>query len=866
MDDFTSSFPQEIKNAQTIQDVLRRRAQITPEAHAVSFLTYPDGQEHIETLSYAQLDQQAGAIAQALLTYASPGDRVLLAHDPGLSFITSFFGCLYAGMIAVPLAPPRARDQVRIHAIAQDAGARLMLMHSDQAERWNPVEAPMLTCLPSESLALGEGYMFHAQSDAGNTLAFLQYTSGTTGTQKGVMVRQTELLTNLNQIRNACELDASSIALNWLPLYHDMGLIGTLLTPIFTGFPTLLLSPFTFVQHPEYWLRSISQHRATICGGPGFAYQHCLDLVPHDKRGSFDFSHWRIAFCGSEMIHAQALESFATAFAASGFSAHSFYPCYGMAEATLFITGCRPGQGALIENFDGEALEQGLVNVVTQVNGRLVRRLVGCGYPFPDTTICIVNAQGEPSPDGEIGEVWASGPGLAAGYWQKAQITENIFAAVLEKSPGKRFLRTGDLGFFYKGQLFISGRLKDLIIIDGRNIVPQDLEWVAKAASPEVIQAAAFSILNDEREHVVMLVEVERRRDSDFAAISKIIRRAVAQSLAVPLHAVALVRSGQLKRTTSGKLARSACRRHYVGSHLSMLHHWRADTVAPPGHMASLPATPWLLRPRIHAAPALRLYCFGYGGGGASAFLPWRAYLDKRIEICPLQLPGRENRIKEPPIRRLSEIYSLFEDLAAQTNVPFAFCGYSMGGRIAFALAQHLRSKNLPGPECLFLSAIREPSLMPEEPAYRFSDEDLLNYATLFGEIPAYIKQRPDMLKMVLNLFRADMELSETIDFANARPLDCPIHVFGGLDDPAVKIEHLLHWRKHARGTFTAHLLAGPHMFLEQQRTEFLQLIAGLLAPLLKGNYDTAATCGTVFLSGDSDRSSPSSHDEQVRP
>lgn len=835
MDSFTSSFPQEIKDIETIQGVIHRRARLTPDANALAFLTFPEGQEHVETLSYAQLDRRAGAIADVLLSQATPGDRILLAHDPGLSFIECFFGCLYAGMIAVPLAPPRSRDLTRFNNIARDADAKLLLMHPEQAERWKTYGDSSLYCLSSDSLQEAQGYVFNAQKDSGDTLAFLQYTSGTTGHPKGVMVRQKELLINLNQIRHACALDASSIALNWLPLYHDMGLIGTLLTPLFTGFPTFLMSPLTFVQHPVYWLRAISRHRATICGGPSFAYQHCLEQIPDVINECLDLSSWRIAYCGAEMIQPKALENFAAAFALSGFHPTQFYPCYGMAEATLFITGSQPDSGALIADFDANALEQGYAKPANEADVIPIRRLVGCGYPFPDTDIRIVDKSGKQRNEKEVGEIWASGPGLAIGYWKKEEATHEIFAATLPDAANKRFLRTGDLGFFYKGQLFLSGRSKDLIIIDGRNVVPQDLEWVAQEAHPDVIQAAAFSVHKEGREEVVMLVEIERRPGRDFAPISTTIRRAVSQSLGVPLSAMALVRAGLLARTTSGKLARNQCRNDYLGQGLNMLHHWQAGHTVSEKHLKSLPPTSWLLRPEPHPAPALRLYCFGYGGGGASTFLSWRTYLDKRIEVCPVQLPSRENRSKEQPIRRLDSLYPVFENLAARDDgVNFAFCGYSMGGRIAFALAQHLAAKGLPGPQCLMLSAIREPSLMPKSPAYLFNDAELLAYATQFSEIPPQIKARPAALQSMLNLFRADMELSETIKFDETSPLTCPIRVFGGIDDQTVKVEHLLAWRKHTHSDFSLHLLNGAHMFLDQQKEAFLSLISWHLAPFLE--------------------------------
>ena len=835
MDDLASSFAQEIGAAATIQGILRQRARTTPNAPAVSFLSYPDGREQIETRSYARLDRRAGAIAAALLSRARPGDRVLLAHDAGLGFVEAFFGCLYAGMTAVPLAPPRMRGQARMAGIARDAGSGILLLTEAQATRWAPPDDQPLAVLASEALAGTDDYAFQEMPADEAPLAFLQYTSGTTGDPKGVMVRQAGLLANLGQIRTACGLDASSVVVSWLPHYHDMGLIGTLLAPIFTGFPTFLMSPLAFVQHPAHWLQAIGRHGATICGGPSFGYQHCIDRIPEDLRGSFDLSGWRTAFCGAEMIHAKTLARFAEAFAPSGFRPASFYPCYGMAEATLFLTGVRPDQGALVEDFDAAALEQRLVRPADAPGG-VTRQLVGCGFPLPDMDIRIVDETGQEAADGHVGEIWASGPGLASGYWGKEEATREAFAAALPQAPGRTFLRTGDLGFFRHGQLFLSGRAKDLIIIDGRNVAPQDLEWAAAASHPAVVLAAAFAVAEDGVERAVMLVEIERRQGpTDLDAVSVAIRRAVAAAQGVPLAALALVRPGLLPRTTSGKLARGQARRAYLDNQFSPLHHWQSADMAA-ASPATLPATPWLLRPRIHPAPAHRLYCFGYGGGGASAFLPWRARLPDSIEICPIQLPGRETRLAEEPIRRIDPLLRLFEDLAPrQGDTPFSFFGFCMGGRFAFAVARHLRRRGLAGPRRLILGAVREPSWMPKKeiPTYRLRDAEILGYAERMGGVPPEILANPDVLRRAMQLFRADIELSETIEFADEPPLDCPITVFGGLDDTAARIEHLVPWREHATGGFTLRLVPGAHMFLEEQRDTLIAQTITDLAPFI---------------------------------
>ncbi|MFE0754149.1 AMP-binding protein [Inquilinus sp. NPDC058860] len=819
-------------DAATIQGILRLRGRSSPDAPAVSFLSYPDGQEQLETLSYARLDRRAGAVAAALLKRAAPGDRVILAHEPGLAFVEAFFGCLYAGMVAIPVAPPRPRDQARLDRIAQDAGARLLLLTHDQISRWTGSRIPGPSILASESLAEEGGHAV-VSPDEENPLAHLQYTSGTTGNPKGVMVRQRALLANLDQLRRAYELGPSSAGVNWLPLYHDMGLVATLLLPIYIGAATTLMSPLTFVQRPERWLAAVGRYGGTVCGGPSFAYQHCVDRVPETLRGTFDLSRWRIAFCGAEMVHAAALDRFAEAFAPSGFLPAGFRPGYGLAEATLFLSGARSGQGVRAVDFDAAALERGEVRPADRVTP--ARRLVGCGVPASDTEIRIVDDRGEEAGAGRVGEIWASGPGLASGYWGREDETRETFGATLPQAPGRAFLRTGDLGFLHGGELFISGRSKDLIIVDGRNVAPQDLEWTAQASHPAIVQAAAFAVTLDGVERPVMIAEIERRGGPpDLDAVGAAIRRAVSAAHDVPLAALGLVRPGLLARTTSGKLARGACRRAYLDGGLPMLHRWQDRAAAPADGPSALPATPWLVRPRIHPAPALRLYCFPYGGGGASAYTAWARHLDPRIELCAVQLPGRETRLAEEPIRRIDPLCKAFEGLAAmQGDMPFAFFGYCLGGRTAFAVARHLRRKGLAQPCALILAATQEPGRVPtpEPPPYRLGDPEFLDYVSGMIEVPATIRGNPEALRRVLHVFRADSELNESLPFPPEPPLDCPITVLGGLDDQVVGFDDLAAWRRHTAGAFTLQMLDGGHLFLEEQRAAILRRISHQLAP-----------------------------------
>ncbi|MGK9165219.1 AMP-binding protein [Inquilinus limosus] len=833
-----------------LQHILRERARSTPTATAVSFLSYPNGQQQTRILSYSQLDRRAGSIAARLLERAAPGDRILLAHDPGLAFVEAFFGCLYAGLVAVPLAPTHARDPVRMAAVARDAGAQVLLLTGAQVARFSVPEDSPLTILDSESLAETEGHAFLEAHPDRDPLAFLQYTSGTTGAPKGVMVRQSGLLTNLGQICAAVQIEVQSSGVSWLPHYHDMGLIAGILTPIYAGYPVALMSPLSFLQHPIRWLRAIHhygrRYGEMICGGPSFAYQHCVERVPEELRSGLDLSCWRIAFCGAEPIRAETLDRFSRSFAANGFRASSFYPCYGMAEATLFLSGGRPGQGAPAGDFDPVALEQGEARLHDPAAASAPRRLVGCGVPSPDTDIRIVDGQRQEVPEGRIGEIWASGPGIASGYWGKDEATRETFAAALPQAPGKTFLRTGDLGFLHEGELFISGRAKDLIIIAGRNIAPQDLEWTAQASHPAVVQAAAFPVLRDGTEGAAMVAEVERRGTAvDVVEVSAAIRRAVAAAHDVPLAALALVRPGLLPRTTSGKLARRQCQRDYAEGRLNLLHRWQPGAAAT-GTGTALPETPWLLRRAPHPGPALRLFCFPYGGGSASAYARWFRHFGEDVEVCPILLPGWETRLAEEPIRRIEPLLALFEDLAPrQAGIPFAFFGFCLGAHTAYAVARHLQRKGLPGPASLILAAKHAPSRRPKPavPTHRLDDRGFLEHTLRLMQPPPIILNNPDALHRSLNLLRASAEADETMEFAEGPPLDCPVTVIGSREDWWVTIEDLVPWIEASTGRFTLQMVDGPHNFFYEQQDTILAQVVHELALLKAFQSQRAQAC-----------------------
>src|SRR5215203_1436512 len=537
----------------TLVEVLRRRAAMEPERMVFTFLD-ADGAE-VEVLTWAGLDEQARAVAAALQEAGVAGERALLLHPPGLGFITSFLGCLYAGTVAVPAYPPgRNRPQVRLRSIATDARPRVVLAPSS-------IRVPGLEeCrwIATDGLDAGLAEAWRETSPAPDAPAFLQYTSGSTSDPKGVVVTHANLLHNQEAIRRAFGQTAASVVVGWLPLYHDMGLIGNVLQPLYAGARAVLMAPLSFLQRPASWLEMISRYRATTSGGPDFAYGLCAGKVSEAEKAGLDLSSWAVAFNGAEPVRAGTIERFAAAFARCGFRREAFYPCYGLAEATLFVTGGAPEAAPVIE-----------------------AARVGCGRAALGQTVRIVDPESHaPCPPGIEGEIWVAGPSVAAGYWDRPEETARTFGARLADGEGP-FLRTGDLGFLSGGELFVTGRLKDLIILRGRNHYPQDLEWTAEASHPALRPGcgAAFSVETDGEERLVMLQEVERSAP-DPVDIAEAVRRAVAEAHEVAVAEVVLLRSGSILKTSSGKIRRGACRASYLAGEMAVVA--RTGAIAPP--------------------------------------------------------------------------------------------------------------------------------------------------------------------------------------------------------------------------------------------------------------------------------------------
>jgi amino acid adenylation domain-containing protein len=580
-------------------EILRERAGRQADKTAYRFLA--NGEDEEAAVTYAELDRRARALGAFLQRHGAAGERVLLLYPPGLEFVTSFLGCLYGGAIAVPAYPPRTnRPDARLAAIAADARPRFAFTTPALASL-SPVLAAQLPDLrpdlrkiewvATEEIDSAEAERW-APPDAdprqtADRIAFLQYTSGSTATPKGVMVTHGNLVHNERMIQLAFGQSEDSVIAGWLPLYHDMGLIGNVLQPLYLGATCVLMAPVAFLQQPIRWLRAISRYRATTSGGPNFAYELCVRKTDPASREGLDLSSWQVAFNGAEPVHAETLHRFAMTFAPYGFRSEAFYPCYGLAEATLFVTGGTPGQGAGVRLVDAEALSR---NVVEPYGfGKSSRALVACGRPWLEQEVRIVDPEsGEVLPDGQVGEIRIGGASVAAGYWNRPEESGEAFGG----EDGQRLLRTGDLGFFAEGELYVTGRVKDLIIIRGRNHYPQDIELTAERSHLALRPGggAAFSVDFEGEERLVIVHEVERSQRRDLGGVADAVRRAVAQEHEVPVHALALIKPGALPKTSSGKVRRRACRADFLAGRLETLEEWTPDKAAA-GAPAEAPRT-----------------------------------------------------------------------------------------------------------------------------------------------------------------------------------------------------------------------------------------------------------------------------------
>jgi acyl-CoA synthetase (AMP-forming)/AMP-acid ligase II len=562
----------------TLVQVLRWQAGREAGNKGYTFLV--DGELESCRLTYRELDQKARAIAASLLRVNAAGARALLFYGPGLDYIAAFFGCMYAGVVAVPAYPPqRQRLTPQLESIAKNSGATLALTTASflgdlEAHLEHHPELKGLQWVATDGIESELALDWHEPSITPSTLAFLQYTSGSSGAPKGVKVSHGNLLHNQQMIEAAFSHTAETVVFSWLPMFHDMGLIGNVLQPLHLGVDCVLMSPFAFLKKPARWLQGISRHRATTSGGADFAFAMCVDKIRPEHCEGLDLDCWRVAFTGSEPVRAQTLEAFRAKFEPYGFRREAFYPCYGMAEATLFASGGTSTDAPTTIRADPAAFGRGQIEAA---DGRSQRALtlVSCGRPWLRQELCIVNPKSKaPCEAGQVGEIWLRGPSVTQGYWGQPETTAETFEAYLPDGRGP-FLRTGDLGGIVGGELYIAGRLKDTIIIHGRNHYPQDIELTVQNSHQALYEGrcAAFSVDVNEAERLIIVQEIAPAsvRGHGAGHIIGDIHQAVTRQHGLTVHDTILVKKGSIPKTSSGKTRRLACRSLFLAGRLDVV-------------------------------------------------------------------------------------------------------------------------------------------------------------------------------------------------------------------------------------------------------------------------------------------------------
>lgn len=594
----------------SLVDMLRRRAERTPHARAHTFLT--DGETEGACFTYAELDGRARAIAARLAgAGVRPGDRAILLYPPGVDFIAAFFGSLYAGVIAVPCYPPHpsqvARALPRLRAIVQDAEPSAVLCPGDIAALAPQLEqlasgGALLRWLPTDGLSDRDATLWRDTGPTPDTLAFLQYTSGSTAAPRGVMVSHGNLLHNLAVAYHAAENDADTRSVSWLPVIHDMGLIEGVLEPVFAGYPAYLMSPAAFLQRPIRWLKAITRYAATNSGGPNFAYDLCVRRITPAQKAELDLSAWRVAYNGAEPIRAETIEAFLEAFADSGFQSRAFYPVYGLAESTLVVSSGQRAYEPAIVSASADALQRGRVQPVSPRRAARATRLVASGPPALDTQVAIIDPQTHRRcRTGNVGEIWISSASVAQGYWRRPDETARAFHAYIHGEGDRTWLRSGDLGVLMDGELFVVGRIKDVLIVRGLKHHPQDLELTAERQHDAIRPgcSAAFAVDGPEGARIVIASEVDPRRLIEHrgfreallagshlppearravAAVTRAVRHGIAGEHGIQLHGVALLAPGRLPKTSSGKIRRHACADGWRSGSMGQIAQWTMRT------------------------------------------------------------------------------------------------------------------------------------------------------------------------------------------------------------------------------------------------------------------------------------------------
>jgi acyl-CoA synthetase (AMP-forming)/AMP-acid ligase II len=572
-------------DAQTLTDVLRHHAAVHPDQTAFIFLSDGENAEH--KLTFGELDRQARAIAARLQSIASVGDRAVLLYPSGLEFIAMFMGCMYAGIVAVPsIIPHLKRATPRVSLILKDAGAKIICTTKEYFENLEPQfaefpETKGIQWVVNETIPIEESGRWQIPPTDGNTLSFFQYTSGSTSMPKGVMITHTNLLWTIEDLRLGTDCTENDIIVTWLPIFHDLGLIFGLLTPMYAGGLCVMMSPVSFLERPYRWLYAITKYRATLGAAPNFAFELCANKVTDEELAALDLNSLRLIGNAAEPVRYETMLKFAKRFEARGFPYEKFCPSYGLAEATVKVSAPISGQPPKHYPLDGDALEKNKIVIVAPDHPERYDA-IGCGWSSIGADIRIVDPVTRQlcAPD-EVGEIWVQSGSVAQGYWNRPDVSEEIFKATLADTGEGPFMRTGDMGFIIDNDLFIGGRIKDMIIVQGRNFYPQDIELTVEKCHTAMRASfgAAFSVKDEhEAERLVIVQEVKRefRTLDNFDELINAIRMSVAKAHGLRAHSVVLIRPNTIHKTTSGKIQRIACRAAYLNKSLEVLAEWHA--------------------------------------------------------------------------------------------------------------------------------------------------------------------------------------------------------------------------------------------------------------------------------------------------
>lgn len=572
-----------LNTAVTMVEALREHAQTMPERPAFRFL--PAASARIN-LSFAALDSSAAGLARVLRARVRRGDRILMFYPPGLDFVIAFFAVLYAGAVAVPLVPPRRSGSNRIiAALIDSAEPTLVLTSSHLAPRINGILSELdcsLDSIVTDILTDDGSNSNDVVMPSPDEICVLQYTSGSTGTPRGVAVTHANAARNARLLASQAELDSQSVWVSWVPHFHDLGLFGGICTPLYKGVTSVLMPPAAFVARPIRWLEAITQYGGTVSIAPNFAYDLCVSEIPEEECASLDLSHWAVAGCGAEPIRMQTMNGFAQRFGRYGLKRQSMCPFYGLAEATLLVSGGPVGIGQTAATVSLSAIRQ---NRLKPAQDPLdAYEVPCCGKPSPEHQILIVDPETKQrcGPN-SIGEIWIDGSTTGPGYWRNPKETARVFGARLTSGEGP-FLRTGDLGFMREGILHVSGRIKDVMIIRGQNVYPQDLEATARVAVPDIAEAAAFTLSDQATERTVLVIEEPRRALGDATSVLEAVRAAISANNGIDLDHVVLTRHRAVPKTSSGKIQRSRAREMLLDGSLPVRAEWRGDGEASEVH------------------------------------------------------------------------------------------------------------------------------------------------------------------------------------------------------------------------------------------------------------------------------------------